>query len=221
MSNPLICYSLRKRQDWVSSLVPALLRDSNGNKTRWKEAKLDTHDAALPLPGQPGRVLRVIFLSPADTGTDHCRARVQRLAHLNGGQDVAIMFLLKQDNNQANPMASFMSLQLDLVGKSEMPVIPVDSVQAVPTSLMTFHRQMCINSGPQRTANPAQALLPYCSDRPPLPEHAVNVLTDITSGIRDLLDTISDSEGQAKLAGFLGNDSENAISFWDKEYLVE
>ncbi|KAI1415940.1 hypothetical protein F5Y13DRAFT_140385 [Hypoxylon sp. FL1857] len=218
-SNPLICYSLRKRSDWAS-LVPALLQ---GNNVRWKEAKLDTHDAALPIPdprGQSQRIMRAIFLSPSDIGTDSCRTRIQRLAHLNGGQDVAIMFLLKQEKEHASPMAAFMTLQLD-VGELEIPIIPVNSVSDAPKNLMAFHRQVSTSGRPRRMENPARTLLPYCSDRPPLSEHAVNVLTDITTGMRDLLDTMSTPAGQMRILEYLGSDSESAVSFWAREYLVE
>lgn len=99
------------------------------------------------------------------------------------------------------------------MGEFEMPIIPVSSVQDTPKSLMTFHRQISTSSGPRKIANPVQTLLPYCSDKPPLPEHAVNVLTDITSGFRDLLDTMSTPAGQTKIATFLEANSTSVFSF--------
>ncbi|KAI2640435.1 hypothetical protein GGS26DRAFT_586437 [Hypomontagnella submonticulosa] len=220
MSNPSICYSLRKRPDWAA-LTPALLR---GNGVQWKEAKLDTHDVALPLPEsrtKPQRVLRAILLSPSDVGTDESRRRIQRLSHLNGGQDVVIVFLLKQGQDQGSSTAALMTLQLDLSEEFRMPIIPVHSVQAVSTNLMSFQRQICTNNGPRRIANPAQALLPFCSDRQLLSEHAVNVLTDITTDVRDLLEMASTQSGQTRMVEYLGSDSERAISFWAEEYLVD
>ncbi|KAI0383919.1 hypothetical protein F5Y04DRAFT_23853 [Hypomontagnella monticulosa] len=221
MLNPSICYSLRKRPDWAS-LATALPR---GNGIKWKETKLSTHDVALPLSGprtKPQRVLRAILLSPSDVGTDDCRSRIQRLSHLNGGQDVVIVFLLKQGQDQGSSTAALMALQLDLNEESRMPIIPVNSAQAVPTNLMAFQRQLCTNNGPRRIANPAQALLPHCSDRQqPLSEHAVNVLTDITTNIRDVLEMASTQPGRARMAEFLEGDSERAISFWAEEYLVD
>ncbi|KAI2468083.1 hypothetical protein F4781DRAFT_432778 [Annulohypoxylon bovei var. microspora] len=218
--NPLICYSLRKRPDWASFASAAL----QGSSMRWKEAKLDTHDAALPIPrpgGQSQRVLRAIFLSPSDVGTDDCQTRIQRLSHLNGGQDIVIVFLLKQENDKVNPMSAFMTLQLDL-GEFEMPIIPVNSVQAVSNSLMAFHHQISTSNGSRRIASPVQALLPYCSDRRSLSEHAVNVLTDITSDIRDLLNAMSAPARQTKIIELMeSDDAEGAISFWAEEYLVE
>ncbi|KAI6093716.1 hypothetical protein F4821DRAFT_4305 [Hypoxylon rubiginosum] len=222
MSRPLICRSLRGRPDWAS-LTPTLVQ---GNGIKWKEAQLDTHDVAIPLPnpgGQSQRALRAILLSPSDVGKDVCRHRIQRLSRLSGGQDVAIVFLLKQEQGQMSAMAAFMTLQLEgsLIGEFEIPVIPVNSVQAVLPNLMAFHRQISTSSGPRKTADPARSLLPYCSDKPPLPEHVVHVLSDITSSTRDLQDTMSTPAGQMKMAEFLGNNAQNAISFWADEYVAE
>lgn len=71
---------------------------------------------AIPLPssgGQPQRVLSAILLSPSDVGKDECRDRIQRLSRLSGGQDVAIVFLLKQEQGQAGATAALMTLQLE------------------------------------------------------------------------------------------------------------
>ncbi|KAI1764756.1 hypothetical protein GGR53DRAFT_465999 [Hypoxylon sp. FL1150] len=220
MSRPLVCRSLRGRPDWAS-LVPTLVQV---NGVKWKEAQLDTHDVAIPLSapgGQSQRALRAILLSPSDVGKDACRDRIQRLSRLSGGQDVAIVFLLKQEQGQVSAMAAFMTLQLDLIGEFEMPVIPVNSVQAVLPNLMAFHHHFSTSSGPQKTADPARDLLPYCSEKPPLPEHAVHVLTDITSNTRDLLETVSTPAGQMKTAEFLGDNAGNVISFWTEEYAIE
>ncbi|KAL7629424.1 hypothetical protein AAE478_000944 [Parahypoxylon ruwenzoriense] len=221
MSAPLICYSLRRRPDWAY-LAPALLQGNTSPK--WKEAKLDTHDVAIPLLGTGGqsqKVLRAILVSPSDVGTNECRTRIERLYHLNGGQDIVVVFLLKQETDQASPVAMLMKLQLDLVGELEISVVPVNSISAVPASLMAFHRQISTSGGPRKFTNPTQTLLRYCSDKPPLSEHAVHVLTDITSGFRGVLDAVSTPAGRMEMTEFLGDDSERTISFWAKEYLVE
>ncbi|KAI0135435.1 hypothetical protein F4814DRAFT_22483 [Daldinia grandis] len=221
MSNPLVCYSLRKRPVWAP-LAEALLQ--GGSSTRWKGAKLDTHDIALPLPnpgGTPRRILRALLLSPPDVGKTESRTRIQRLFHLNGGQDIAIVFLLQQAQDQESPMTALMTLQLDLVDGFEMPIVLANSVQDVSVNLIAFHRQISISNRSRRTANPVQTLLPYCSDGQPLSEHAVNVLTDLTSGFRDLVEAVSTQAGQMKMAEFLGSDSKSIASFWANEYLVE
>ncbi|KAK6954494.1 hypothetical protein Daesc_004461 [Daldinia eschscholtzii] len=221
MSYPLVCYSLRKRPVW-NSLAPALLK--GGNNIKWKEAKLETHDVAIPLPnpgGTPRRVLRAILLLPSDVGNDSSRNRIQRLFNLNGGQDIVLVFLLEQGHNQVNPVATLMKLQLDLVDEFEIPIIPANTIQDVSTNLTAFHRQIGISNKPRKVANPVQTLLPYCSGGQLLSEHAVNVLTDLTSSFRDLVEAASTQTGQAKIVEFLGDDAESLISFWAKEYLVE
>ncbi|KAH9909402.1 hypothetical protein F4778DRAFT_229441 [Xylariomycetidae sp. FL2044] len=223
MGTFLICSSLRERPDWAS-LTPALLRSTT---PKWREMKLDTHDMALPLPGGLGgggssrRMLRVVLLSPHEVGSVECRGRIQRLYHLDGGRDVAIVLLLKQVADRAeSPTAALMRLQLELVGGgSEMPIIPAHSVQDLPASLIAFHRQISIGGLPRKTANPAQALLPFASQQR-LSEHAVNVLTDITSDLRGLVEKTTTIGGQAEIVEYLGEDAEAIISFWKEEYLV-
>ncbi|OTB18302.1 hypothetical protein K445DRAFT_19861 [Daldinia sp. EC12] len=221
MSYPLVCYSLRKRPVW-NSLAPALLK--GGNNIKWKEAKLETHDVAIPLPnpgGTPRRVLRAILLLPSDVGNDSSRNRIRRLFNLNGGQDIVLVFLLEQGHDQVNPVAALMKLQLDLIDESEIPVIPANTIQDVSTNLMTFHRQISMSNRSRKATNPVQTLLPYCSDGQLLSEHAVNVLTDLTSSFRDLVEAASTQTGRVKIVEFLGDDAESIISFWAKEYLVE
>ncbi|KAI1804089.1 hypothetical protein F4811DRAFT_553266 [Daldinia bambusicola] len=222
MSNHLVCSSLRKRPVW-DTLVPALLQGGKG--ARWKEAKLDTHDVAIPIPnpgGTPHRVLRAILLLPSDVGNEGSRNRIRRLSSLNGGQDVVLVFLLEQGHGQASPMAAFMTLQLDLINDElEIPIIPANSVQDVLTNLMAFHRQISISNRSRKAVNPVQTLLPYCTEGQLLSEHAVNVVTDLTSSFRDLAEAASTHAGQAKIVEFLGSDAASIISFWAKEYLVE
>ncbi|KAI1500108.1 hypothetical protein F5X99DRAFT_257674 [Biscogniauxia marginata] len=222
MTSFLICSSTRKRPDWAS-LPAALLRSSTMN-SRWRETRLDTHDVAMPLPtidASSRRVLRAILVSPHHVGSEDTRARIERLYHLNGGRDVAVIFLLKQCEGLESPMAMLMKLQLDLVVGREIPIIPVDSVATVPTTLMTLHRQLGSSRKSLRSADPAHTLLPFCSDTQPLSEHSVNVLTDITSGVRDMLEKASCPISQVKVVDYLENEAGKVISFWKEEYLLE
>ncbi|KAI0019557.1 hypothetical protein F4780DRAFT_441882 [Xylariomycetidae sp. FL0641] len=223
MESFLVCSSTRSRPDWAS-LASALLQSKT---SRWKEARLDTHDVAMSLPmitpGMPRRVLRAIFMSPHDIGSDEARNRVERLYHLNGGRDIAVFFYLKQYSLHS-PVAAFMKLQLDLATSREIPIVPVESVAAVPHSLMTFHRQLGTGRVYERTPAPARSLLPHCSDRQSLAEHTVHVLTDTTSDMRDLLMKLSspNSAFRNQIDAFLGDeDGAKAVSFWAEEYMVE
>ncbi|KAI1630564.1 hypothetical protein F4809DRAFT_274929 [Biscogniauxia mediterranea] len=214
MASFLICSSTRKRSDWTP-LTSALLRSNTAN-TRWRETRLDTHDVAMPLPtpdASSRRVLRAILVSPHDAGSEATRARIERLYHLNGGRDVAVIFLLKQCEGLESPMAMLMNLQIELVVDREMPILPVDSVATVPTTLMTFHRQLGSSGRTPNATNPVRTLLPFCSDTQPLSEHAVNVLTDITSNLRDLLEKASDPTSQAKISDYFDSEAHKIVSF--------
>jgi hypothetical protein len=132
MAGFLICSSMRNRPYWTS-LASALL---NGKSAAWKgiiatcgtsrlwalieggglETTLNNHDAALPLlqaSGANRRVLRIIFLTMEDVGVEDARNRIERLYHLNGGRDVAIVMLMEVGQNKGSAMATLMRLQIE------------------------------------------------------------------------------------------------------------
>lgn len=79
------------------------------------ETRLETHDVAvpLPLPGQPSHLaLRAVCLSPQDVGSLETRKRLERLYNLNGGQYVAVVFLMENHNKENGP-ALMMKLQME------------------------------------------------------------------------------------------------------------
>ncbi|KAI1310491.1 hypothetical protein F5Y03DRAFT_41952 [Xylaria venustula] len=218
MERPLICASLRKRLDWAS--LPAALLQSHSLCGKWKETQLGTHDLAIPLTTTQ-RVFRAIFLSPSDIATASDSSRIERLYSLNAGQDSGILFLLKHENEQS-AIHALMKLQLQLVGKWELPIIPVDSVAAVPATLVTIQSHLSSPVANRKPPIPASHLLPFCSDDVPLAEHAVNILTDTTSGFRDLLDKLSSSaEFESEIVQLLGNDANKFRNFWANDYLVD
>ncbi|KAJ2989700.1 hypothetical protein NUW58_g3337 [Xylaria curta] len=220
MERPLVCKSLRKRSDWAG-LVPSLLQSSSpcGN---WKELQLDTHDVAIPFHSQ--RVFRAIFLSPQDiaSAADLSLSRIERLYNLDGGQDSGIFFLLKQVDNQQSAVPALMTLQLQLLGKWELPVIPVESVAAVPAIITTLQRQLLSPEASCKASSPAISLLPFCSDREPLAEHTVNILTDTTSDFRDLVDKVSSNTVfESEIAPLLDEDADKFRRFWTDDYVVD
>ncbi|KAI1756518.1 hypothetical protein F4782DRAFT_269114 [Xylaria castorea] len=216
MERPLICMSLRKRLDWAG-LAPSLLK-SKSSCGKWKETQVDTHDIAIPLNYQ--RVFRAICLSPRDIASTESLKRIERLYNLNGGQDSGLIFLLKNEDSQQNATHALMTLQLQLVGNWELPVVPVPSVAAVEASLATLRNQLMAAS--RKPPGPASRLLPFCSDREPLATHTVNVLTDVTSDFRDLLNKLSSNTVfESEIALLLGPDTEKLKSFWTDEYLVD
>ncbi|KAI0539716.1 hypothetical protein GGR58DRAFT_219938 [Xylaria digitata] len=218
MERPLICTSLRKRLDWAS--LPASLLRSNSSCGSWNETQLNTHDIAIPIPTQ--RVFRAICMSPRDVASDSTLNRIERLYNLNAGQDSGIIFLLKHHDEQQCAVSALMTLQLQLVGKWALPIIPVESIAAVPASLVTIHRQLASTASGRKAPNPAIHLLPLCSSREPLAEHTVNVLTDTTSGFRDLLDKLlSSSEFESEIANLLEEDADKLRGFWTDDHPVD
>lgn len=80
------------------------------------EATLNTHDVAMPFKPN-GRqasatAFRAMLLSPSELGEEGTSKRIERLYNLNGGQHVAIVFLMKASGN-SSAIFSFMALQLE------------------------------------------------------------------------------------------------------------
>jgi hypothetical protein len=110
-----------------------------------------------------------------------------------------------------------------LVGKWTLPIIPVESVAAVLTTLAILQRQLVPEATNRKASSPASTILPFCTDdKQSLAEHTVNVLTDITSGFRDLLDKLSPKAVfESNIAQLLDEDAARLKNFWGKEYVVD
>jgi len=104
-----------------------------------------------------------------------------------------------------------------------LPIIPVESAAAVPARLLSLQQQLVTGSANREALGPAISLLPFCTgDRQPLAEHTVNILTDITSGFRDLVDKLSSADvSDSEIAQFLGRDTDKLKMFWKDEYMVD
>lgn len=116
--------------------------------------------------------------------------------------------------------------------KFEIPIVPLRSVQELPTTMHKFHRSFLQSDTGTRKVQPQaqlqtsgtsaiQSLLPYCALTPPLSEHSVNLLTDLTVGFADLSNKARSEAGRAEILNFLGeNEANRAIEFWMQEYLL-
>lgn len=102
-----------------------------------------------------------------------------------------------------------------------MPIIPVSSIETVPTTLWDVHHQLGASAASRRRPDPSRSLLPYFSESQNLSEHAANILTDITAGMKDLSKKAMTAEGQQQLTAYLGNDAKGIIAFWKEEYTVD
>lgn len=64
-----------------------------------------------------------------------------------------------------------------------------------------------------------ELLLPYCALSPPLREHSVNVLSDLTASFADLVNRTRSDIGRAEIAEYLGDEeAKRIIMFWMDEY---
>lgn len=216
----------------------------------------------LPLPcPEPGqRYLRFALLSYADGDPVYKHQRVERLYHQSGGSDAAVVWLLDKGGDAASFMefqiewVSYLSItptshhvtkymtsshcrltrvQRDrLMDKFEMPLIPLQSIEELPVTLMKFHRSFLQSDAstrqrPDQTqvqvpgTGAVQSLLPYCAISPPLGEHSVNLLSDLTVGFADLANKASSEAGQTEVLDYFGQqEAERIILFWTQECLI-
>ena len=72
----------------------------------------------------------------------------------------------------------------------------------------------------RRRAAAARALLPHCTVRPPLAEHAAHVLSDLAGGLRDLAAMATADRGRVVFYDYLGADAEAVVAFWLREHAV-
>lgn len=119
-----------------------------------------------------------------------------------------------------------------LMDKFEVPLIPLQSIEELPVTLMKFHRSFLQSDtstrqrpvqGEAQALRPGalQSLLPYCAISPPLGEHSVNLLSDLTIGFADLAHKANSEAGQTKILDYFGQEeAERIILFWTQEYLL-
>ncbi|KAI1166889.1 hypothetical protein F5B18DRAFT_565549 [Nemania serpens] len=161
-------------------------------------------------------------MSPPDVASARSTSRIERLHSLTGGQDASIIFLLENSDDQPNAVFALMTLQLQLIGNWELPIIPVESVAAVPASLEALQRQLSCRAPSPKASSPTISLLPFCTDRTPLADHTVNLITDTTSGFRELVGKLSsDTVFESEIAPLLGEDAHKLRRFWTGDYLVD
>ena len=105
-----------------------------------------------------------------------------------------------------------------------MPIIPLSGIDALQVTLSAYQRQLLQSRNVPAVINPTVTLLPYCTERPPLPEHARNVLSDIFRNFRDLAMAATTRDGQQEIRKWLSDptpeQAEGVIAFWLHEYLV-
>ncbi|EKD15551.1 hypothetical protein MBM_06179 [Drepanopeziza brunnea f. sp. 'multigermtubi' MB_m1] len=226
----MFCTSLRKRVEWAT--VPSTLLASQAPK--WKEQTLTTHDLAIPIPlpkthqRDALETFLLLALSPTDLlDQPATMSRIQRLYHHTGGRNVGILFLLNGKTLKSNGTVAFMNLQLTLLKTLEIPLIPLSSLSTIQHTLSAFQCQLVskrrADTIPQH--NPAVSLLPYCTNNPPLPEHARNVLSDLYHSIPEIASVATSVEGKRRLRQWLEDScpgvADDVVEFWAQEIFVD
>lgn len=107
-----------------------------------------------------------------------------------------------------------------------MPLVPLQKIAELPTTLTKFHRSFLQGQASKRPPQDpgsglVQTLLPYCALSPPLSEHSVNILSDLTNGFADIANKVSSEAGRAQILDYFGQEeAERIILFWVQEYLL-
>ncbi|KAK3329347.1 hypothetical protein B0H66DRAFT_20032 [Apodospora peruviana] len=216
----LFCSSLRQRPSWAAA---ATLLQSKGG--RWRETNLGQHDLELSVPQQHTgdcHRFRMVLVSPADIENPDTFDRIERLSDSNGGQNGAAVFLLDGDEIK-DGMGSFMRLQMRLLGKSNVPMMPLTSVEALPPFLETFQGSLVASTNARPwPVDAAQDLLPYCiPSRAPLPRPTTQILSQNSLSFRELVDQLTSGNGRDRLYTAIGPEAlEHLIAFWTYEYAM-
>ncbi|KLU91160.1 hypothetical protein MAPG_09683 [Magnaporthiopsis poae ATCC 64411] len=179
------------------------------------EATLDAYDISIPHPGAPGRgedAFYFMLLSPGDAGDADTDSRLYRLYSL--GVHVGVVFLDQSEGS--NGLTEFQIRNMHT--RPEMLTIPVSTPEGLPETMAAFTQRL--SQPPPRASRlwAVKALLPFCSIRPPLRQHSVNVLSDTCPSFRGLLEIMSCKEGQDSIRSYIGDEEATAlIRFFSEE----
>jgi hypothetical protein len=106
-----------------------------------------------------------------------------------------------------------------------MPIIPLSSVLSLQATLFAYQRQLLQPRNIPTVINPATVMLPYCTESPPLPEHTLNVLSDIFRNFKQLAMAATTADGQEQIRKWLSEPTpqhaEGVIAFWLQEYVAD
>lgn len=119
-----------------------------------------------------------------------------------------------------------------LMDKYSIPVVPLQRAEELPATLLKFHQSFLQADASSRQrqaqAHPnvlgtvtTQTLLPYCAISPPLANHSVNLLSDLTVSLANLAHKASSEPGRAEILDYFGQEeAERIILFWTQEYVL-
>ncbi|KAK1714901.1 hypothetical protein BDP67DRAFT_543623 [Colletotrichum lupini] len=202
------CSSLRQRPEWAP-LIPFLI----SNTPPFQERRLDTHDIALPI--SQNQTFRFILLSPKDVGQQATAQRLERLNSLDGGCNIAAIFLVGEGVDQCDATQAFMELKIDLLEKLDPPLLtlPLTSHTGLPSILAGLQEMLAAKSSSSLSpAQPSADLLLYMAgDNEPLSEHGANLLSELGQSPREIAALADTEEGKARILDLLGPKDGKAI----------
>ncbi|KAK1687776.1 hypothetical protein BDP55DRAFT_727177 [Colletotrichum godetiae] len=216
-STVVFCSSLRQRPEWAP--VISLL---TSNTPPFQESRLNTHDIALPI--SQNRSYRVILLSPKDVGQQATEKRLERLYSLDGGRNIAVIFLIGEVVHQADAIRAFMEFKIDLMEKKlDLLAVPLTSYMELPSTLACVRKMLAAvlpalepvfgsSSFLSLTQNPSIALIPYMAgSNRPLSEHSANLLSEVGQSPREIAALAGTEEGRVRILDVLGPQDGQAI----------
>lgn len=104
--------------------------------------------------------------------------------------------------------------------------MPLASISTLQDTLSGFQRQLVTTRKASviPKVNAVTALLPFCTNNPPLPEHARNVLSDICHGIPDVARAATTRDGQQALRQWLEDANADVagdvVHFWARKVFL-
>ncbi|KXH44581.1 hypothetical protein CNYM01_09542 [Colletotrichum nymphaeae SA-01] len=212
------CSSLRQRPEWAP-VIPLLI----SNTPPFQERRLDTHDIALPI--SQNQTYRFILLSPKDVGQQATAQRLERLNSLDGGCNIAVIFLIGEGVDQCDATQAFMELKIEnkannrshqsLLEKLDPPLLalPLTSHTELPSILAGLQEMLAAKSSSSlSSAQPSAGLLLYMAgDNEPLSEHGANLLSELGQSPREIAALADTEEGKARILDLLGPKDGKAI----------
>ncbi|KAK1639165.1 hypothetical protein BDP81DRAFT_405022 [Colletotrichum phormii] len=237
-STMFFCSSLRQRPEWspiyhtfLCILLPSAFTFTDGRENN-KESRLDTHDIALPI--SQNRTYRFILLSPKDVGQRATEKRLERLYSLDGGRNIAVIFLIGEVADQSDAMQAFMEFKIDLMEKKlDLLPVPLTSHMELPSTLACV-REMLAAVLPafepvfdsslflSLTPNLSVALIQYMAgSNEPLSEHSANLLSELGQSPREIAALADTEEGRVRILDVLGpQDGQAVLGFLALERLA-
>ncbi|KAL6715830.1 hypothetical protein ACLMJK_006791 [Lecanora helva] len=234
----MFCTTLRQRPD-LPSIVPIL---ATSPLFKLRETTLETHDLALPVRSPPSNSILqrqqqqplpnqpFLLLTPSSLSNPNLSERITRFSTLTSTPTPTIAFALKSESHTSNDSASgmhaFMQLQtlLYALPTAPPPLLPIPTL----TDLLPLLKPRTTSSPPNPLPPPPISplvLLPHLTSTAPgrpLPEHTMNVLSDLCHSIRDVLELVGTEEGKVTLEEWVGaEEARGLVEFWEGEWIVE